>query len=136
MCGIVGLLVKKPELRESLGRLMVPMMVEMAARGPESAGLAVFTGPIGAERRKFSLYAPSWSYDWSAFEADGKAMRPGPETVNAFSPVATTEPSGMVTGRGVSGTIWAAVNRTALPVTVKVASVVWPAPVIGFVHFN
>ncbi len=70
MCGIVGLLVKKPELRESLGRLMVPMMVEMAARGPESAGLAVFTGPIGAERRKFSLYAPSWSYDWSAFEAE------------------------------------------------------------------
>jgi amidophosphoribosyltransferase len=66
----VGLLVKKPELRESLGRLMVPMMVEMAARGPESAGLAVFTGPIGAERRKFSLYAPSWSYDWSAFEAE------------------------------------------------------------------
>jgi amidophosphoribosyltransferase len=49
---------------------MVPMMVEMAARGPESAGLAVFTGPIGAERRKFSLYAPSWSYDWSAFEAE------------------------------------------------------------------
>ena len=70
MCGIVGLLVKKPELRESLGRLMVPMMAEMAARGPESAGLAVFTGPIGAERRKFSLYAPSWSYDWSAFEAE------------------------------------------------------------------
>lgn len=70
MCGIVGLLVKKPELRESLGRLMVPMMVEMAARGPESAGLAVFTGPIGAERRKFSLYAPSWSYDWSGFEAE------------------------------------------------------------------
>jgi glutamate synthase domain-containing protein 1 len=69
MCGIVGLLVKKPELRESLGRLMVPMMVEMAARGPESAGLAVFTGPIGADRRKFSLYAPSWSYDWAGFEA-------------------------------------------------------------------
>ncbi len=74
MCGIVGLLVKKPELRESLGRLMVPMMVEMAARGPESAGLAVFTGPIGADRRKFSLYAPSWSYDWAGFEAAFTAL--------------------------------------------------------------
>jgi len=70
MCGIVGLLVKKPELRESLGRLMVPMMVEMAARGPESAGLAVFTAPISGARRKYSLYGPSWSYDWGGFEAE------------------------------------------------------------------
>ena len=68
MCGIVGLLVKKPALRAELGRLMVPMMVEMASRGPESAGLAVFTGGLSDAHRKLSLYAPDWHYDWAAFE--------------------------------------------------------------------
>jgi len=32
MCGIVGLLVKRPALRERLGALMVPMMVGMTER--------------------------------------------------------------------------------------------------------
>ena len=43
MCGIVGLLLKKPALREQLGELMVPMLIGMTERGPDSAGLAVFT---------------------------------------------------------------------------------------------
>ena len=38
MCGIVGLLLKKPALREQLGELMVPMLVGMTERGPDSAG--------------------------------------------------------------------------------------------------
>jgi glutamate synthase domain-containing protein 1 len=42
MCGIVGLLVKTPALREKLGELMVPMLIGMTERGPDSAGLAVF----------------------------------------------------------------------------------------------
>jgi methylamine---glutamate N-methyltransferase subunit A len=46
MCGIVGLLVKKPELRRRLGELMVPMLIGMTERGPDSAGLAVFTEPL------------------------------------------------------------------------------------------
>nr|MCU0870035.1 amidophosphoribosyltransferase [Burkholderiales bacterium] len=37
MCGIVGLLIKNPAMRAQLGALMVPMLAEMAARGPESA---------------------------------------------------------------------------------------------------
>ena len=39
MCGIVGLLVKTPALREKLGELMVPMLIGMTERGPDSAGL-------------------------------------------------------------------------------------------------
>ena len=35
MCGIVGLLLKKPALREKLGELMTPMLVGMTSRGPE-----------------------------------------------------------------------------------------------------
>lgn len=57
MCGIVGLLVKKPALREKLGELMVPMLIGMTERGPDSAGLAVFTEPLPGTQRKLSLYS-------------------------------------------------------------------------------
>jgi len=35
MCGIVGLLVKKPALQDRLGELMVPMLIGMSDRGPD-----------------------------------------------------------------------------------------------------
>jgi amidophosphoribosyltransferase len=57
MCGIVGLLVKTPALRERLGELMVPMLIGMTERGPDSAGLAVFTQPLPASERKISVYS-------------------------------------------------------------------------------
>jgi glutamate synthase domain-containing protein 1 len=70
MCGIVGLLVKKPELREQLGALMMPMLIGMVERGPDSAGLAVFTEELPNDQRKYSLHAPVWEYDWAGFEAE------------------------------------------------------------------
>jgi methylamine---glutamate N-methyltransferase subunit A len=66
MCGIVGLLVKQPHLRESLGELMVPMLIGMSDRGPDSAGLAVFTEALQHDARKYSLYAGNHSVDWLA----------------------------------------------------------------------
>ncbi|MDE2254515.1 MAG: class II glutamine amidotransferase [Betaproteobacteria bacterium] len=57
MCGIVGLLVKTPALRERLGALMVPMLIGMTERGPDSAGLAVFGSPLPGNGRKLSLYS-------------------------------------------------------------------------------
>jgi amidophosphoribosyltransferase len=51
------LLVKKPQLRERLGELMVPMLIGMTERGPDSAGLAVFTQPLDESVRKVSLYS-------------------------------------------------------------------------------
>jgi glutamate synthase domain-containing protein 1 len=65
MCGIVGLLVKKPSLRASLGALMVPMLTGMTERGPDSAGLAVYTMPVSEGRRKLSLYSGEHAVDWS-----------------------------------------------------------------------
>ena len=69
MCGIVGLLVKTPALREQLGALMVPMLIGMTERGPDSAGLAVFSQPLDAAKRKLSLYSgftPEGDrFDWS-----------------------------------------------------------------------
>jgi amidophosphoribosyltransferase len=67
MCGIVGLLVKKPALRDRLGELMMPMLLGMTERGPESAGLAVFTESIGAARRKFSIYSGAAEAPWTEF---------------------------------------------------------------------
>ena len=69
MCGIVGLLVKKPALREQLGSMMLPMLVGMGERGPDSAGLAVYTEDSGEYDRKFSLYAPDPAFEWSALKA-------------------------------------------------------------------
>jgi len=42
VCGIIGLMAKKEDLRQSLGELVQPMFDCMAERGPDSAGLAVF----------------------------------------------------------------------------------------------
>ena len=66
MCGIVGLLVKKPALRDQLGALMVPMLTGMTERGPDSAGLAVYTTPVADDQRKISLYSGEHAVDWSA----------------------------------------------------------------------
>ncbi|TAK75464.1 MAG: amidophosphoribosyltransferase [Aquabacterium sp.] len=70
MCGIVGLLLKKPQLRSQLGELMVPMLIGMTERGPDSAGLAVFGDPLPDSQRKISVYSglteAAASYDWAA----------------------------------------------------------------------
>lgn len=63
MCGIVGLLVKNPQLREHLGELMVPMLIGMSDRGSDSAGLAVFAEPLAESDRKYSLYSGG-KFDW------------------------------------------------------------------------
>src|SRR3984957_11254999 len=64
MCGIVGLLVKNPALRNKLGALMVPMLVGMTERGPDSAGLAVYTAPVSDRHHKLSLYSGENAVDW------------------------------------------------------------------------
>ena len=66
MCGIVGLLVKKAALRDQLGSLMVPMLVGMTERGPDSAGLAVYTTSVPDSQHKVSLYSGEVAIDWTA----------------------------------------------------------------------
>lgn len=70
MCGIVGLLIKNPALRDRLGELMVPMLVGMTERGPDSAGLAVFTDALPVSERKYSLYAGSDDFNWTVLADD------------------------------------------------------------------
>lgn len=70
MCGIVGLLVKNQNMRANIGELMLPMLIGMTERGPDSAGLAIFGAPVDASARKFSLYSADPSLDWSKLGSD------------------------------------------------------------------
>jgi len=69
VCGIVGLLVKRDELRDRLGQLVTPMLECMGTRGPDSAGLAVFHEPLAAPQRRFGLFTAQAAFDWQAFHA-------------------------------------------------------------------
>jgi amidophosphoribosyltransferase len=65
MCGIVGLLIKKPELQPHLGEWLVPMLEGMAERGPDSAGLALFRKPsANGQIKKYSLFDPTGQVRW------------------------------------------------------------------------
>jgi len=65
MCGIIGLLARSGRMRAELGRFLVPMLDCMAERGPDSAGLAVFSSPLPAGARRFSLYSADPRCDWA-----------------------------------------------------------------------
>ena len=43
MCGIVGLFLKDPQLKPKLGQLLADMLIKMSDRGPDSAGLALYS---------------------------------------------------------------------------------------------
>jgi amidophosphoribosyltransferase len=65
MCGIVGLLIKNAAMRDQLGALMVPMLTGMTERGPDSAGLAVYTAAVPDSQHKISLYSGNATLDWT-----------------------------------------------------------------------
>jgi len=70
MCGIVGLLVKNPKMRDQIGELMLPMLIGMTERGPDSAGMAMFTAPVAADARKFSLFSGTSDFNWTKLGHD------------------------------------------------------------------
>ena len=89
MCGIVGILVKRPALRESLGEWLTPMLVCMGDRGPDSAGLAVFSQPAADGLRRYSLYSGTEVMDWigcsETIERDlARRRRTGPARTMRF----------------------------------------------------
>jgi len=56
MCGIVGLFLKNKALEPALGDMLSKMLVTMSARGPDSAGVAVYGGG-NSEKVKLTLRA-------------------------------------------------------------------------------
>lgn len=58
MCGIVGLFLKDPALEPELGKHLAVMLETMTARGPDSAGFAVY-GAGAPDRTKITLRTPA-----------------------------------------------------------------------------
>jgi glutamate synthase domain-containing protein 1 len=55
MCGIVGLFAKSREIEDHLGAHLGAMLGQMADRGPDSAGVALYRDAAPAGTTKYSL---------------------------------------------------------------------------------
>jgi len=69
MCGIVGLFLKDKTLEPQLGALLSEMLITMTERGPDSAGLAIYTNDrqgLG----KITVQSPAPETDFPTLEAD------------------------------------------------------------------
>src|SRR5438034_4568522 len=80
MCGIVGLFAKSADVEERLGVHLAAMLTQMADRGPDSAGVAVYRDPAPAGSSKLTLYSADPLQDWQALCAElGNAVGGSPE---------------------------------------------------------
>jgi methylamine---glutamate N-methyltransferase subunit A len=91
MCGIVGLHLVDPQLRPRLGELLVPMLESMTPRGPDSAGIALYDGPLDGGRQQFTIRSGPVT-DWPAVRDAVAATDPAAElsVVAAHATLVTT----------------------------------------------
>lgn len=66
MCGIVGLYLKNDSLRDQLGAMFTPMLIEMTDRGPDSAGIAVYHNPVTGDATKITAFHPNSEFHWGS----------------------------------------------------------------------
>jgi methylamine---glutamate N-methyltransferase subunit A len=66
MCGIVGLFAKSQAVEQQLGALLGEMLGQLADRGPDSAGIALYREPAAPGHTKLSLFSADPREDWSA----------------------------------------------------------------------
>ncbi|MXZ79881.1 MAG: hypothetical protein F4Z15_00575 [Gammaproteobacteria bacterium] len=85
MCGIVGLYTKNPELESSLGSLLAAMLNQMADRGPDSAGVAIYRNRVEAGSVKITLQGDERT-DWNSVL---DRIRGGLDRSASLSPLAT-----------------------------------------------
>ena len=62
MCGIVGLFLKKDELRPQLGDMLTDMLITMTDRGPDSAGIAIYGDEAGALKMTVQSDTPAVTF--------------------------------------------------------------------------
>jgi len=84
VCGVVGLLLKDPSLEPELGALLAPMIEALSDRGPDSSGIALYSGTGDDGCRRVSL-ASDEEVPWPAVCAG---------MVERFALVARPLPSG------------------------------------------
>ncbi len=103
MCGIVGLFLKNPDMESELGRMTAQMLHEMSARGPDSAGFAIYGGDSAGE--KVSVLSRTGDTDWSAYERALAAALEADVGVRVFSDHAVIE-----TAQGAAARNWLIAN--------------------------
>jgi glutamate synthase domain-containing protein 1 len=70
MCGIAGLFARSPDVERELGALLAGMLEQLADRGPDSAGVALYREPVPAGAAKLSLLRSGLALeDWAALAA-------------------------------------------------------------------
>jgi methylamine---glutamate N-methyltransferase subunit A len=73
MCGIVGLFAKSPDVELRLGALLGEMLTQLADRGPDSAGMALYREPASLGSTKLSLFSDDPDEQWAAL-GDGATV--------------------------------------------------------------
>ncbi len=71
MCGIVGLFLKDPKLESQLGTLLADMLITMTDRGPDSAGIAIYSAPQKG-RAKITVQSSHPEVDFKTLDEDLK----------------------------------------------------------------
>ena len=56
MCGIVGLFLKDRSLEPQLGAMLTEMLITMTDRGPDSAGIAIYSESDGKDGKLTESY--------------------------------------------------------------------------------
>lgn len=69
MCGIVGLFIKDKALEPRLGALLTDMLITMTDRGPDSAGVAIYTKKDGSNS-KLTVQSDNPDTDFIALDTD------------------------------------------------------------------
>jgi len=74
MCGIVGLFLKDPMLEPQLGALLTDMLITMTDRGPDSAGIAIYSR-AQAGQAKLTVQSAQAARDFATLAGDlGQAI--------------------------------------------------------------
>ena len=71
MCGIVGLFLKDPSLEPKLGAMLTDMLITMTDRGPDSAGIAIYSG-AGEGRAKITVQSSHPTVEFHNLDQDLK----------------------------------------------------------------
>ncbi|MGB3537412.1 MAG: glutamine amidotransferase family protein [Mesorhizobium sp.] len=69
MCGIVGLFLKDKALEPQLGAMLSEMLVSLTDRGPDSAGIAIYS-PGQKDHGRITVQSPSPAQDFAGLDSE------------------------------------------------------------------
>jgi glutamate synthase domain-containing protein 1 len=96
MCGIVGLFLKDASIEPKLGSMLTDMLITMTDRGPDSAGIAIYTRPEKG-KAKLTVQSANAAEDFKTLAADlGKAIGAMITIVSKDTHAVLTLPSDML----------------------------------------